>query len=54
VSEFAPDHFVDNAGVGLYEFDDFGGNALIGVVGNGEAEVVVAVHLDSNINCLEK
>jgi len=31
---FSPDHFVDYAGIGLDEFDDFGGDIGVDVVGN--------------------
>lgn len=51
---FAPDHFVDHAGVGLDELDDFGRDALVNVVGYGEAEVAVVVHLYGYIHGLQQ
>ena len=54
ISEFSPDHFVDYAGVGLDELDDLGGYAFIDVVGDGEAEVAVAVHFDCYVDGLQK
>ena len=53
-SEFSPDHFVDYAGVALDELDDLGGDAFVDVVGHGEAEVAVAVHLYSHVHGLEE
>ncbi len=50
----APYHFVDDSGVGLDEFDDFGGYVGVGVGGYGEAEVAVAVHLDGYVHGLEE
>ncbi len=52
--EFSPDHFVDYAGVALDELDDLGGYAFVYVVGNGEAEMAVAVHLHGDVDGLQQ
>ena len=36
-SELAPDHFIDNPGVGLDDLYDLCGDVLIDVVGHGNA-----------------
>lgn len=51
---FAPDHFVDDACVGLDEFDDFVGNVFVNVVGDGEAAVAVAVHFNGYVDRLQQ
>ena len=49
-----PDHLVDDAGVGLDDLDDLGGDVLVGVGRDGEAEVAVTVHPDGGVNGLQK
>ena len=51
--ELAPDHFVDDAGVGLDDADDFGGDVFVDVVGDGEAGEAVADEGDGNVYTLE-
>lgn len=43
VSEFPPDHLVDNPRIGLYYLDDLGADILVRVVGDGDAVESVAV-----------
>ena len=52
--EFAPDHFVDDADVGLYDFHDFGADVFVNVVGDGESVMTVAAEGYGGVNCLEE
>ena len=49
-----PHHFVDDAGVALDDFHDFGGDVFFDVVGHGDSVVAVGVHRDGGINGLEQ
>lgn len=51
---FAPDHFVDHAGVALDELDNLGGYTFINIVGYRKAKVAVAVHLNCYIHGLQQ
>lgn len=51
---FAPDHFVDHAGVALDELDNLGGYTFINIVGYREAEVTIAIHLYCYIHGLQQ
>ena len=48
------DHPVDDAGVGLDDLDDLGGDVLVGVGRDGEAVVAAAVHLHGGVHGLQK
>lgn len=52
--EFAPDHFVYDADVGLYDFHDFGADVFVNVVGDGESVMTVAAEGYGGVNCLEE
>ena len=52
--ELAPDHLVDDAGVGLNNADDFGGDVLIDVVGDGDAREAVADEGDGDVHALQE
>ena len=52
--EFAPDHFVDDADVGLYDFHDFGADVFVNVVGDGESVMSVAAECYGGVNGLEE
>ena len=52
--EFAPDHFVDDSDVGLYDFHDFGADVFVNVVGDRESVVTVAAEGYGSVNCLEE
>lgn len=49
-----PDHLVDDAGVGLDEFDDLGADVFVGVCRHRDAVVAVADHLHCYINSLKQ
>lgn len=49
-----PDHLVDDAGVGLDEFDDLGADIFVSVGRHRDAVVSVLHHLDCYVNCLEQ
>lgn len=49
-----PDHPVDDAGVGLDDLDDLGGDVLVGVGRDRKAEVASAVHLHGGVHGLQK
>jgi len=49
-----PDHLIDNAGVALDELDDLGTDVFIGVGRDWDSVIVIADHLDSYVNSLEK
>ena len=49
-----PDHPVDDAGVGLDDLDDLGGDVLVCVGRDGEAVVAAAVHLDGGVDGLQE
>ena len=53
-SVFSPNHFVDDADVALDDFDDFGADVFIDVVGDGDAVVTVAAEADGGVHCLEE
>lgn len=50
----SPDHPVDDAGVGLDDLDNFGGDILVGVGRDRKAEVAGVVHLHSGVHGLQK
>ena len=52
--EFAPDHFVDDADVGLDDFYYFGTYVFVYVVGDGDSVLAVAAEFYGCINCLEE
>ena len=54
VSELPPDHFIDDTGIALDDFDDLGGDVLIGVVRHGGAIVAATVHLHRGIHRLQQ
>ena len=45
---------VDNTGVALDDLDDLVGDILVHVVGHGQAEVAVPVHLHSHVHGLQQ
>lgn len=49
-----PDHPVDDAGVGLDDLDNLGGDILVGVGRDRKAEVAGAVHLHGGVHGLQK
>ena len=52
--EFAPDHFVDDADVGLDDFYYFGTYVFVYVVRDGDSVLAVAAEFYSSVNCLEE
>ena len=52
--EFAPDHFVDDADVGLDDFHYFGTYVFVYVVGDGDSVLAVAAEFYGGVNCLEE
>lgn len=54
VLEFAPDHFVDDADVGLDDFYYFGTYVFVHVIGDGDSVLAVAAEFYSCVNCLEE
>ena len=54
VLEFAPDHFVDDADVGLDDFHYFGAYVFVYVVGDGDSVLTVAAEFYGSVNCLEE
>lgn len=52
--EFAPDHFVDDADVGLDDFYYFGAYVFVYVVGDGDSVLAVAAEFYGSVNCLEE
>lgn len=54
VLEFAPDHFVDDADVGLDDFHYFGAYVFVYVVGDGDSVLAVAAEFYGGVNCLEE
>ena len=54
VLEFAPDHFVDDADVGLDDFYYFGAYVFVYVVGDGDSVLAVAAEFYGSVNCLEE
>ena len=52
--KFAPDHFVDDADVGLDDFYYFGAYVFVYVVGDGDSVLAVAAEFYSSVNCLEE
>ena len=52
--EFAPDHFVDDADVGLDDFYYFGTYVFVYVVGDGDSVLTVTAEFYSGVNCLEE
>ena len=49
-----PDHFVDDAGVALDDFDDLRRYVFFDVVGHGDSVIAVGVHRDGGINGLQE
>lgn len=54
VLEFAPDHFVDDADVGLDDFYYFGAYVFVYVVGDGDAVLTVTTEFYGSIYSLEQ
>lgn len=54
VLEFAPDHFVDDADVGLDDFHYFGAYVFVYVVGDWDSVLAVAAEFYGSVNCLEE
>ena len=54
VLEFAPDHFVDDADVGLDDFHYFGAYVFVYVVRDGDSVLAVAAEFYGGVNCLEE
>ena len=52
--KFAPDHFVDDADVGLDDFHYFGTYVFVYVVGDGDSVLAVAAEFYGSVNCLEE
>lgn len=52
--EFAPDHFVDDADVGLDDFYYFGAYVFVYVVGDGDSVLAVSAEFYGGVNCLEE
>lgn len=51
--ELAPNHLVDDAGVGLDDLHDFRRYILVHIVRDGDAVVTVLVQLDGGIHGLQ-
>ena len=49
-----PNHFVDDAGIALDDFDDFGGDVFVCVVGHGDAVVAVLAKADGGVDGLQE
>ena len=54
VLEFAPDHFVDDADVGLDDFYYFGAYVFVNVVGDGDSVLAVTAKFNGSIYSLEQ
>ena len=54
VSVLPPNHLVDDAGVGLDDLDDFGGDVLVHVVGDGDAVLSIAAEFHGGVNGLKE
>lgn len=54
VLEFAPDHFVDDADVGLDDFYYFGAYVFVYVVGDGDSVLAVAAEFYGGVNSLKE
>lgn len=51
---FPPDHLIDNSDITLDDLDDFGGDVLVGVVGDREAVEAVTAEFHSGVDGLEE
>lgn len=51
---FAPDHFVDDGDVGLYDFDDDVADVFADIDVDGDAIIVVPIHRDGSLDGLKK
>ena len=49
-----PNHLVDDAGIALDDFDDFGGDVLVYVVGHGDTVEAVLAKADGGVDCLKQ
>ena len=52
--KFAPNHFVDDADVGLDDFHYFGAYVFVYVVGDWDSVLAVAAEFYGSVNCLEE
>ena len=52
--KLTPDHFVDDADVGLDDFHYFGTYVFVYVVGDGDSVLTVTAEFYSGVNCLEE
>lgn len=52
--KFPPDHLIHDTGVALDDFDDFGGDVFLDVVGDRYAVMAVAAEADSGVDGLEE
>ena len=50
----SPNHLVDDAGIALDDFDNFGGDVFVYVVGHGDAVVTVLAKADGGVNGLQE
>lgn len=53
LSIFSPNHLVHNTRVALDQLDDLHRDILVHVVGNGESQSTVPIHLDCHIHRLQ-
>ena len=49
-----PNHLVDDAGIALDDFDDFGGDVFVYVVGHGDTVEAVLAKADGGVDCLKQ
>ena len=54
LSFFSPNHFIHHAGIGLDDLDDLIGYILVCIIGDGDTEVAVLRHLNSEIDRLQQ
>lgn len=54
VVSLPPNHLIDDAYIALDDFDDFGRDILVDIVGNGKAVISVTTKLNSGVNGLEQ
>lgn len=50
----SPHHLVDDTGVALDDFHDFGRDVFLDVVGHGDAVVAVGIHCDGGVDSLQE
>ena len=49
-----PNHLVDDAGIALDDFDNFGGDVFVYVVGHGDTVEAVLAKADGGVDCLKQ